>query len=202
MSLLRLMSVAACSGVLNSRGTLQNLELFPDPPIAGENQTLRVDYMLGGSAPVTGGTATYSYKLNYIPITPTITDLCTQTQCPIELGPHTELSTSVFPTDIHGLVDISIAWKDQNEEPIWCVDMKYNVDTLAIGPPPDASTSSSGSGSSSSSGSGSSSSGSSSGSSGSSSNGTWVEEGRNLTFFQNLRTYVRTYLRGSSLASS
>ena len=126
--MIRLAKVAACA-LVAQRAEISQIMLMPDPPIPGQNQTLVVDYVLGGVSAVTGGTTTYAYTLNYIPFAPTVTDLCTQTKCPIELGAHTEQSSYEFPTGVTGLFDTKITWTDENEVPIWCVEMTYKVST-------------------------------------------------------------------------
>lgn len=73
---------------------------------------------------MTGGTATYAATINYIPLSPSTDDLCTQTKCPIAAGVHNETSRSTFPSGVTGLINSKITWTDQNDDVVWCVQMK------------------------------------------------------------------------------
>jgi len=97
----------------------------PIPPIPGENATLSFIYDL--STEITGGTATYSTTINFIPFPPSTEDLCTQTACPILAGTNTETSTSAFPTGVSGTIVTKIQWADQDANPILCVQTTFNI---------------------------------------------------------------------------
>ena len=81
---------------------------------------------------VTSGTATYSVTYNFIPVTPTVDDLCVDQQggippdpCPLAIGQHNSKSISQFPSGLSGTIVTQILWKDQNNQQILC--MKWTV---------------------------------------------------------------------------
>lgn len=123
--LLSLSSIRDCSNGLG-RSALLGFESEPAIPKAGDNVTLWVAYDLPPPA-ITSGTATYSFSLNGIPFPPTVDDLCTQTICPIDVGFHNETSSSIFPSGISGKIVSQIAWRDQSDELVWCVETTWKV---------------------------------------------------------------------------
>lgn len=112
-------------GTSGDLATYLSGSFFPTPPAPGENSTLSFTYDL--STEITGGTATYSTTMNFVPFPPSTEDLCTQTACPILPGVNTETSTSAFPTGISGTIVIKIQWADQNSNPILCVQTTFKV---------------------------------------------------------------------------
>lgn len=125
LALLSLATIRDC-GEGMGRAPLISFDSQPALPKAGDNVTLWVAYDLPAPA-VTGGTATYSFSLNGIPLTPTVDDLCTQTACPIEVGAHNETSSSIFPSGVSGKVVSQIAWRDQNNALLWCVETVWKL---------------------------------------------------------------------------
>jgi hypothetical protein len=123
-TLIGLTTIQSCG---TGRATLLGFDSQPTNPIAGDNVSLWVAYTLPG-APVTNGTATYKITLNGIPLTPTVDALCTQTTCPKETGiPYNETSWSIFPSGISGKVVSRIEWKDQDAQPLWCIETTWRV---------------------------------------------------------------------------
>lgn len=120
-----LMTIRDCSNGLG-RAALLGFDSQPASPVAGDNVTLWVAYDLPEPA-ITGGTATYKFSLNGIPFTPTVDDLCTQTVCPKDTGFNNESSWSIFPSGVSGKIVSSIAWKDQNDDLVWCVETTWRV---------------------------------------------------------------------------
>ena len=98
----------------------------PANPVAGDNVSLWVAYDLPSPA-ITGGTATYNFKLNGLPFAPTVDALCDDTICPKDTGFNNETSTSTFPSGISGKIVSSITWKDQNNDLVWCVETTWTV---------------------------------------------------------------------------
>lgn len=125
LTLLGLATIRDCGGGLG-RAPLLSFDSQPASPRAGDNVTLWVAYDLPAPA-VTAGTATYSFSLNGIPFAPTVEDLCTQTACPIEVGAHNETSTSEFPSGVSGKIISQIAWRDQDNALLWCVETVWKV---------------------------------------------------------------------------
>ena len=123
--LLGLVSIRDC-GNGNSRAALLGFDSQPANPVPGDNVSLWVAYDLPAPA-ITGGTATYKFSLNGIPFTPTVDDLCTQTACPKETGFNNESSSSIFPSGVSGKIVSSIAWNDQNNDLVWCVETTWRV---------------------------------------------------------------------------
>lgn len=77
---------------------------------------------------MTAGTATYSATYNFIPISPTVDDLCVDQAkgdfpdpCPLAKGHHNSKSISVFPSGLSGTLASKFLWKDQNGEQILCM---------------------------------------------------------------------------------
>ena len=120
-----LSSIRDCSNGLG-RSALLGFNSEPTSPKAGDNVSLWIAYDLPPPA-ITGGTATYTISLSGIPFTPTVQDLCTQTKCPIETGFHNETSSSIFPSGISGKIVSQIAWRDQDDALIWCVETTWKV---------------------------------------------------------------------------
>ena len=108
----------------NSIAKIESMELDPISPIPGQNSTLWVAYDL--SKEVTGGFVNYTYSWNFIPFEPTTVDLCSQEECPLKPACYNSSGTSVFP-DVTGYIEAKIEWFDQNVDPIWCVNVIYNV---------------------------------------------------------------------------
>jgi hypothetical protein len=124
VALLSLSSTHDCGDGLG-RAALISIDSSPAQPKAGDNVTLSVIYDLPEPA-ITSGIAIYSYAINNIPFSPTSVDLCTQTACPIEPGIHNETSVSAFPS-ISGKVVAQIAWYDQQDELVWCVESSWKT---------------------------------------------------------------------------
>lgn len=111
-----------CGSILD-QATIVDMGFTPSNPVANENTTLWVYYNL--HTEITKGTATYSVKLNGIPFTPTVDDLCTQTVCPKSPGYYNETSSSVFPSGVSGKIVTKINWA--NENPIWCLETTFQI---------------------------------------------------------------------------
>ena len=103
-------SVSDCSNGL-SLFRLTSMSFSPDPPVKGGNSTL----LLSMDVPVevTSGTATYSVTYNFIPLTPTIKNLCTElpSGCPIRVGSLDTVSSFPFDGSLSGSLNMKIEWK-------------------------------------------------------------------------------------------
>lgn len=125
MLLAATVSLRDCGNPSTDQAVITGMGFSPSNPVAGDNTTLWVAYDL--KTPITGGTATYSVTLNGIPITPTVDDLCTQTLCPKSVGSYNETSNSIFPSGISGKIVSKIQWKNQNSEPVWCLESTFKI---------------------------------------------------------------------------
>lgn len=108
------------------RAPLLGFDSTPADPRPGDNVSMWIAYDLPAPA-ILGGTATYSFSLNGIPFSPTVEDLCTQTQCPKEPGLYNETSSSIFPSGVSGKIVAQIAWRDADDTLIWCVENTWRV---------------------------------------------------------------------------
>lgn len=115
--------VTNCGGP-NDAANITSTNFLPADVSPGVATVFTVNYDLG--TPITGGTATYSYSLNGIPFSPTISDLCSQTECPKLVGPQTEVSKSTFP-DVTGKIVSKIQWTDQDNRNVWCTQLNFRV---------------------------------------------------------------------------
>jgi len=118
-------SVTDCSNGV-SLFKLTSMSFSPDPTVPGENSTLLLSMNIPQE--ITAGTVKYSLTYNFIPLTPTIEQLCSQTVlCPIRVG--TLDTVSSFPVDptLSGSLSIRIEWSDPNAVSLLCVAIKTKV---------------------------------------------------------------------------
>ena len=114
-----------CGNPSTDKALITGYGFSPENPVAGDPTELWVAYNLNSN--VTGGTATYSMTINGIPFTPSVDDLCTQTVCPKNVGSYNETSHSTFPSGISGKIVTKIQWKDQDSQPIWCLESSFKI---------------------------------------------------------------------------
>ena len=114
-----------CGNPATDQAVITGMGFSPSDPLPNENTTLWIAYDLKSA--ITGGTATYSITFNGIPFNPTIEDLCTQTECPKSIGSYNETSSSLFPDGISGKVASKIQWKNQVEQPVWCLETTFKI---------------------------------------------------------------------------
>lgn len=118
-------SLKDCGNPTTDQAVIKGFGFSPSSPVAGDPTELWVAYDLKSA--ITGGTATYSLSLNGIPLTPTVDDLCTQTSCPKEVGTYNETSKSTFPSGVTGKVLSKIQWKNQDDQPVWCLESTFKI---------------------------------------------------------------------------
>jgi hypothetical protein len=106
---------------------LTSLSFLPDPPVKGQNSTLFLSMNVPSA--VEGGTATYSVTYNFIPLSPTIDDLCmvAPAGCPIMPGTLNTVSSIPFDGSLVGSLTFKIEWKDLAAEQLMCVLIKTNI---------------------------------------------------------------------------
>ena len=114
-----------CGNPTTDQAVIVGSGFSPMSPSPGEPTELFVTYDL--KSPITGGTATYSITLNGIPFPATVDDLCKQTDCPKQIGINNETSKSTFPSGISGKVVSKISWKNQDDQPVWCLESTFKI---------------------------------------------------------------------------
>ena len=98
---------------------INSLGFWPDPAVKNANSTVSLDYTVPGPDPIRAGTAKYTVTYNFIPLTPTVEDLCTQTKCPILPGTYNQSASSNYP-DLTGSLTTKIEWFDESNQPLLC----------------------------------------------------------------------------------
>jgi hypothetical protein len=121
-----LSSVSDCSKGA-SQIKINSMVFQPDPPVKGENSTLILD--LNVPTEIQAGTATYSFTYNFLPLTPTVEDLCTQVPggCPIKAGPLHLVSSYPIDASLRGTIVAKIEWKDIANVQLLCVSITMKV---------------------------------------------------------------------------
>lgn len=115
-------SITDCSAG-KSLFKINALGFWPDPAVKNSNSTVSFAYTVPEPG-VTGGTATYSVTYNFIPLSPTIEDLCQNVpKCPIAPGPYNQSTSSIFP-DLTGSLTTKIVWKGLSGVQLLCVLIK------------------------------------------------------------------------------
>ena len=105
---------------------VNNLGFWPDPAVPNSNSTVSFDYTVPGPEPVTAGRAKYSVTYNFLPLAPTVEDLCSQTTCPILPGTYNQSSSSNFPS-ASGTIVIKIEWFDSAGTQLLCAQINTKV---------------------------------------------------------------------------
>jgi hypothetical protein len=125
-SALTLSSVTDCSKGA-SQIKINSMTFQPDPPVKGQNSTLSLS--LSNPSDILGGTATYSFTYNFIPLTPTVEDLCAQVPggCPIKAGPLDLVSSYPIDPSLRGTIVAKIQWKDTANTELLCVSITMKV---------------------------------------------------------------------------
>ena len=106
-----------------------NLALTPDPPIAGQNVLMTVQFNNPGS-PIDSGTVSTTITLNGLPFAPSTEALCTNTQCPLVSGPNDRSTNSTWQNSITGKVQSHIVWNDLDGHQLLCIDITEKMFAL------------------------------------------------------------------------
>jgi len=110
--------------------TLTSMSLTPDPPVRGQNSTLRLS--MNVPEQVTNGTATYTVTYNFLPLRPTVDDLCdTTVPCPIAPGNLDTVSSYPFDNALSGSLVVRINWNDLTGRSLLCVSMNLKLGNAA-----------------------------------------------------------------------
>ena len=107
----------------------QNIELSVTPELPQDKYTLYLNADV--SKEVTGGTSKYTITYNFLPLSPTINDLCTEISnsnisCPL-INHISSESQGEIPTGLSGTTIIKNEWFDLNNNRILC--MNFNIKT-------------------------------------------------------------------------
>jgi hypothetical protein len=131
--LLSVLSVKAVTQFkISSCGTatdlMQNVVLSVSPILPQTDYTLYLDGDL--NANVTGGTSDYTVTYNFIPLTPSTNDLCTEINksnvtCPLSSGLFASESKGTVTGGLSGSVTIKNQWFNENKQRILC--MLFNI---------------------------------------------------------------------------
>lgn len=105
-----------------------DLALSPDPPQRGQPLYMTVKFDNPG-ADITDGIVTTSVTLNYIPFSPTVEALCTNTQCPLTSGPNDRSTSNMWPDSVSGKVISKIEWSDTDGSQLLCIQISASVNT-------------------------------------------------------------------------
>jgi hypothetical protein len=105
--------------------TITSMSLTPDPPVIGQNSTLDLSMLVPKD--VVSGTATYSVTYNFIPLAPTVEDLCANVACPIQAGTLKTVSSIPIDSSLKGSITFKIEWKDASNTELMCVSVNVKV---------------------------------------------------------------------------
>ena len=103
---------------------VDKLSFEPSVPVPGQDGSLISTYTV--AEPVATGRTHYMCSLNGLPVYDEWLDLCSQTDCPITAGQHTDTSKSTVPST-QGKIDCLISWYDSNAVPLMCIEMIFKL---------------------------------------------------------------------------
>jgi hypothetical protein len=110
----------------NSLFDFTDLALKPDPPVPGQQVAMTVRFRNEGGT-LDDGTVTTSITLNFIPFTPSIEPLCTNTKCPILNGLNDRSTIGTTPSSIQGKVVTKIVWTAVNGSELLCIQTTFSL---------------------------------------------------------------------------
>ena len=107
---------------------MQNVILSVSPVLPQTDYTLYLDGDLNTN--ITGGTSEYAVTYNFIPLSPTTNDLCTEINasnvtCPLNPGTFASESKGKITDGLSGSVTIKNQWFNEKKERILC--MLFNI---------------------------------------------------------------------------
>ena len=104
----------------NSIFTITQLSLSPSNTVrGGDNVYLTLLYT--SPVVVLEGSVKTSVTYNFIPLSPTISQLCAETSCPIKIGTTNASSTFIFPEGVTGSVVSKVVWEDTTGKELLCI---------------------------------------------------------------------------------
>ena len=132
LSLLQFVSSIVTKFVVSSCGDstdlMQNVVLSVEPKLPQTDYTLYLNGDL--SQTITKGTSIYEITYNFIPISPTTEDLCTEINssnisCPLLNGFISSESKGTIPVALSGSLTIKNKWFNNDQNKILC--MKFDI---------------------------------------------------------------------------
>ena len=129
---MNLLSLAVSLFVINISGisdcgtmpffTIVSQSFTPSAPKAGENVSWSITYKVPDNVEVTSGRSVNSGTINgFIPIDPTVSDLCTIVECPILSGEYTSTSYQTWPDGLAGTkLALTTQWVDESYNELLC----------------------------------------------------------------------------------
>jgi len=114
-------SVKSCGGLF----TITKLDLQPDKVKTGDNVSLTLTYV--NPVVVDAGTVKNSVTYNFLPLTPTTTNLCQTIQCPLQTGEHDGSSFFIIPTGVSGTLVMKTEWLSPVNEKYLCLSSTVTV---------------------------------------------------------------------------
>jgi len=109
---------------------LTALDLIPAVPVIGDPVIMKVQFNNPGPV-ITSGTVTTAIKYSFIPITPTVEELCINTPCPIVSGFNDRSTNSTWP-DITGNLESTITWKGDNGSELLCIKVSIKKNRFRL----------------------------------------------------------------------
>ena len=116
-----LASIKSCGSLF----TITKLDLQPDKVKAGDNVSLTLTYV--NPVVVDAGTVKNSVTYNFLPLTPTTSNLCQTIQCPLQTGEHDGSSFFIIPTGISGTLVMKTEWLSPTSEKYLCLSWTMTV---------------------------------------------------------------------------
>jgi len=132
LSLLQIVYSTVTKFVISSCGDstdlMQNIVLSVEPKLPQSDYTIYLNGDL--SQTITKGTSKYDITYNFIPISPTTEDLCTEIEssnvsCPLLNGFLSSESKGTIPIDLSGSLIIKNQWFNNDQAKILC--MKFDI---------------------------------------------------------------------------
>jgi hypothetical protein len=132
LSLLQIVYSTVTKFVISSCGDstdlMQNIVLSVEPKLPQSDYTIYLNGDL--SQTITKGTSKYDITYNFIPISPTTEDLCTEISasnisCPLLNGFISSESNGTIPVDLSGSLTIKNQWFNNDQTKILC--MKFDI---------------------------------------------------------------------------
>lgn len=113
----------------NSVFTITQLSLSPSFAVrGGDNVYLTLLYT--SPVLVSEGSVKTSVTYNFIPLSPTTSQLCAQTSCPIQIGTNNASSTFIFPEGVTGSVVSKVVWEDTTGKELLCIRVSLKTSWL------------------------------------------------------------------------
>ena len=104
---------------------LTKLGLIPDSASAGEQVDMTVQFNNPGPD-VVDGLVTTSVIYNFLPFSPSVEALCSNTQCPLVSGFNDRSTSNPWPSGLSGTVTSTIVWS-LNEDMLLCIKVSVKA---------------------------------------------------------------------------